>query len=277
MCRERRFLSERAATSEEKGTKVGSHRRHGKSLSLEQSQELFANAAAPRQRLVRGWHAAVAGCVGVTSAPVPGGLKMQGCPSREEGHMQALTHCGNWAALAIEAQVMGRLTARCCLSPHDEQDGRVEEIPRLARLPLSFFTHNSCFVCFVLASFPFALNEVAVPFLRQPEATTALHRLVRKLPVSQCANYIFANKKKRKRSAQAPLCPLRPFSPIPSSPLLLFDVKLDVLQVRVSSQMSANAYAYVQLGRGDCIWAVSVHGNLYKSLKLYVKPHERTI
>lgn len=85
----------------EKEREEGSHRRHGKSLSLEQSQELFVNAAAPRQRLVCGWHAAVAGYVGVTSAPGPGGLKTQGCLSGEEGQIQARTHCGNRAALAI--------------------------------------------------------------------------------------------------------------------------------------------------------------------------------
>lgn len=68
----------------EKEREEGSHRRHGKSLSLEQSQELFVNAVTPRQRLVWGWHAAVAGYVGVTSAPGPGGLNTRGYPSGEE-------------------------------------------------------------------------------------------------------------------------------------------------------------------------------------------------
>lgn len=95
------LASEQQQAREKKERKEGSHRRHGKSLSLEQSQELFANAAAPRQRLVWGWHAAVAGCVGVTSAPGPGGLKTQGCLSGEEGQIQAWAHCGNRAALAI--------------------------------------------------------------------------------------------------------------------------------------------------------------------------------
>lgn len=96
--REERFHREQAATS---GEKRGNRRRHGKSLSLEQSREPVLNAAAPRQRLVWGWHAAVPGYVGVTSAPGPGGLKTQGCLSREEGQIQAQTHCGNWADLAI--------------------------------------------------------------------------------------------------------------------------------------------------------------------------------
>lgn len=87
--------------SEVKGEREeGSRRRHGKSLFLRQSQELFVNVAAPRQRLVRGWHAAGAGCVGVTSALGPRGLKTQGSLSGEEGQTRAGTHCGNRAVLA---------------------------------------------------------------------------------------------------------------------------------------------------------------------------------
>lgn len=88
----------------------GNRRRHGKSLSLQQSQGLVLNAAAPRQPLVWGWHAAVPGYVGVTSAPGPGGLKTQGCLSREEGQSQAQTHCGNWADLAKWGPSDGKLT-----------------------------------------------------------------------------------------------------------------------------------------------------------------------
>lgn len=147
------FLVSEQQQARKRERKVGSRRRHGKSLSLEQSQELFANAAAPRQRLVWGWHAAVAGCVGVTSAPVPGGLKTQGCPSREEGHMQALTHCGNRAALAIWGPSHG--VAYLEVLPESTRWARWKGSRNPPARSLAPFLFHTTLALFALSSLPF--------------------------------------------------------------------------------------------------------------------------
>lgn len=76
---------------------------------------------------------------------------------------------------------------------------------------------------------------------------------IRKLPVSQCANYIFETTKKKDVHSY-PLPP-SPLPPILSSPLLLLDGRLNVLQVWVSLQMSVHVYA--QLGWRQYMGCVS--------------------
>lgn len=125
--------------------------------SSEQSRELFANTPAPRQRLVLGWHAAVAGCVGVTSALGPGGLKTQGCWSGEEGHSGALTHCGNQAASAIWGPSDGEAYLEMLTeSPLRNwwKGKKKSPQPSVTYSPLF-----CCFVCFVPASFPWHLMK----------------------------------------------------------------------------------------------------------------------
>ena len=176
-------------------------------FSLEQSQELFVNAAAPRQRLVWGWHAAVAGYVGVTSAPGPGGLKTQGCLSGEEGQIQAWTHCGNRAALAIWGPSDGE--AYLEMLPKSPLWARWKgrrnhppppppTHPQHSLTPFLFFFlfFTQLLLCLLCPRFlSFALNEVAVLFLCQPQATTALHPQCQKSSLSAAVLFIFvANK-----------------------------------------------------------------------------------
>ena len=162
--RDRRFLSERAARrkrKEERDTDVMANH-----FSLEQSQELFVNAAAPRQRLVWGWHAAVAGYVGVTSAPGPGGLKTQGCLSGEEGQIQARTHCGNRAALAIWGPSDGEAYLEMLpKSPlwarwkgrrnHPPPPPPPPTHPQHSLTPFLFFLFHPTLALFALSSLPF--------------------------------------------------------------------------------------------------------------------------
>lgn len=192
-------------SEEEEEAEKGSGVRHGKSLSPQ--TESACLTAAPRQRLVWGWHAAVAGCVGVTSAPGPEDLKARGCRSGEEGHMRALTHCGNRAARAIWGPSDGEayLETLTESAPWVQWKGR-RNPPTLTRSPLS-----SRFVFFVSASLSFALNEVAALFLCQPQAMTALHPPCQRVP---CQTHVLIVLFHQKKMSTTTPCPFPQHSPV---------------------------------------------------------------
>lgn len=61
----------------------------------------------------------------------------------------------------------------------------------------------------------------------------------------------------QKKDVHSSPLPPSPLPPILSSPLLLLDGRLNVLQVWVSLQMSVYVYVYVQLGRRQYMGCVS--------------------
>lgn len=161
-----------------------------------------SHAAAPRQRLVWGWHAAVAGCVGVTSAPRPGGLKTRGGLSGEHCQIQSWSHCGNGAALVIwglsdgEAYLEMLPGSPLEMERKEKSPFSTHPFPPTPNTDSLLFFFTQLLLCLLCPCFlSFTLNEVVAVFSachkQQPRCSLCL----RNLHVTRCVLCFYATQR----------------------------------------------------------------------------------
>lgn len=155
------WLSEQQQAEEQRGKREeeGSRRRHGKSLSLARR---LRSSSLMRRHQGNGWcgpwHAAVAGSVGVTSAPGPGGLK-DGRAAWAVEDSQILHWTALWEPGSMRPEWWGGLprgaaaaaAARVCVLKQDRKEGRTSHT---GQPHTNTHTHNHllllCLLCLVL-------------------------------------------------------------------------------------------------------------------------------